>query len=272
MRKLFYLGFCLVLAMGVGCAITNYGIIVDNDQGNGSSQDVVNTNGKAHILESSQIATIWSDGTDEIFTHIDQASDGTAVLTNYNNFSSGSIIFHDDTYCNPDWNGCSIFTAPDNNDANIFDGSFNTNCSGARSLSVLLSTGRYYGECGRGNTSLADRMAFMNLGQLVNMMGMEGLAYTATAQNTTILASNAGGSQILPFAGAIPVTFFANDRLGVVDFTNPLLRSLTDQISNFINATGSPQVNFTITYNGISFEHNTEIIEDALNRFKTSKF
>ena len=32
MKKALYLGFCLVLAMGVDCAITDYDLIVDNDQ------------------------------------------------------------------------------------------------------------------------------------------------------------------------------------------------------------------------------------------------
>ena len=61
MKKALYLGFCLVLAMGVGCAITDYELIVDNDQvSNGQGTGVVNTNGKALIM-SGGIATIWSD-------------------------------------------------------------------------------------------------------------------------------------------------------------------------------------------------------------------
>jgi hypothetical protein len=152
MKKLSYLAFCLVLVAGFGCAITNYGTITDNNQaqaGPQGVQPVINTAGKAHIMETSQIATIWSDGTDEFINFVDQKADGTATLTTYNNFSTGSEpIFHDDLYCNTAWNGCSIFTAPDDNDSNIFDGTTNLNCSGARSLSILLSTGRYYGECG----------------------------------------------------------------------------------------------------------------------------
>ena len=59
MKKLFYLGFCVMLSLGVGCAITNYELITDNDQvSNGQGSGVVNTNGKAHIRESSQIGTI----------------------------------------------------------------------------------------------------------------------------------------------------------------------------------------------------------------------
>ena len=93
MKKLIYVAFCLVLAMGVGCAITNYDVITDNDQGSGSGapNSVVNTNGKAKITPSAQIATSYSDGNDELFSMIDQKGDGTATITTYNNFSTGGI-------------------------------------------------------------------------------------------------------------------------------------------------------------------------------------
>ena len=132
MKKVLYLGFCLVLAMGVGCAITNYSLITDNDQvSNGQGSGVVNTNGKAKMT-SQQVATIWPDGSDELFSFIDQKADGTAVITTYNNFSTGGDpTFHSDLYCNTAWNGCAIWTAPDDNVGDIFDGTFNANCAGA---------------------------------------------------------------------------------------------------------------------------------------------
>ena len=76
MKKVSYLAFCLLLVAGFGCAITNYGIITDNDQvSNGQGSGVVDTKGKAKLFESSQIATIWPDGTDELFSMIDQKAD-----------------------------------------------------------------------------------------------------------------------------------------------------------------------------------------------------
>ena len=81
MRKALYSAFCCVLLFGGGCHISNYGIITDNNQSNGSGGGIVNTTGKAHIKESSQVASIWPDGSDEMINFVDQMSDGTATLT-----------------------------------------------------------------------------------------------------------------------------------------------------------------------------------------------
>ena len=148
MKFIIYGTFCFCLVVGFGCAITDYDIITDNDQGSGSdpAQGIVNTSGKAKIVPSVQVATMFSDGTDETFSMIDQKADGTATITTYNNYSTGDgAVFHDDLYCNPDWNGCSILTAPDNNDGNLFDGMRNMNkvhCNteGSDTRSMVKST------------------------------------------------------------------------------------------------------------------------------------
>jgi hypothetical protein len=215
MRKGFYFLFMLTLMAGVGCAITDYGVITDNNQSNAAS-GVVNTQGKAHVRETSQIATIWPDGTDELFTFVDQQSDGTATLTTYNNFSSGSEpTFHDDLYCNPDWSGCSIFTAKDNNDSNLFDGRSNANCTGARSLSLLLGTGRYYGECGRAaaRMSIDDKVRLASTGVQAQRFGIEGMLWSVGAGNTMVTARNleTGAFFLVPTVGIEVEHFFANN-------------------------------------------------------------
>ncbi len=276
MTKLLYGALSVAVAVGLGCAITEYPIITDNDQtSTGQGSGVVNTNGKAKLFPSpfGIVVTNWADGTDQLFSHIDQKSDGTATITTYNNYSAGGEVpFLDDMYCNPDWNGCSIFTAPDNNDASIFDGTLNANCSGARSLSLLQSYYLRYGECGRSRMSLEDRLAFLNMGRLGHAYGMEGLFYTATNQNLTVQAANGGGTQMLSFSGSVPVAFFAKDRRVLADLTNPLLRSGADSLLNFIAATGDDQVNFTIAYNGISMEFKTKILVEALQRNRDKRF
>jgi hypothetical protein len=146
MKKLSYLGFCLVLAMGIGCAITDYPVIVDYYGGY-----VVGTQGKAMIANASQVAFIYSDGADNLFSMIDQKADGNGTLTTYNFYTTDGTYFLDHDYCTPDWNGCAIVTAPNGGD--MFDRSVNYNCAGARTLSVFASTPRY-GECGRGMTPL----------------------------------------------------------------------------------------------------------------------
>lgn len=158
MRKLFYIGFCLTLVMGVGCAITDYALITDNDQTNNNSgasttgSNVVNTNGKAHIMETSQWAFSFGGGTlEEWIAFVDQDGNGDRVISTYgNNNARGGPSFHDDDYCNPDWNGCAAWTAqdPEVGDADPFDGSQNVNCTLGGSFSILVGSGRL-SECGR---------------------------------------------------------------------------------------------------------------------------
>lgn len=258
MKKALYLGFCLVLAMSVGCAITNYGLITDNDQvANGQGSGVVNTNGKAKVYSSSQIATIWSDGTDELFTMVDQKANGDRTLTTYNNFSTGGDpTFHDDMYCNPDWQGCAIVTSPDPEvgDSDIFDGTLNANCSGARSISVSLSTGRYYGECGRARMSLSDRLALANMGRLSTVNGQEGLLYDLNRNNLSItLNNNSGVVSSLPVTGDFSMFLTSQGRRQMaLDMTNPLGANVGRAFADFLRSYGTSQTDITVTYNGIS--------------------
>jgi hypothetical protein len=257
MRKLLYLGFCLVLVSGFGCAITNYGTITDNNQSNTAS-GVINTNGKAHINETSQIATIWPDGTDELINFVDQAGDGTAVLTTYNNFSTGSEpTFHDDLYCNPDWNGCSSFTAPDDNDSNLFDGTSNANCSGARSLSLLLSTGRYYGECGRqaAKFDTADKLQALSTALQAERFGRKGLLWHLNSANTSVVARNleTGQSFNIPMFGAQIDHFFSEN--GNVAFSwldHAMISQATLNFAGMLDQElNSEGMEVTISVNGI---------------------
>jgi hypothetical protein len=269
MKKALYLGFCLVLAMGVGCAITNYSLITDNDQvSNGQGSGVVNTNGKAKLIPSAQIATIWSDGTDELFSMVDQKANGDRTITTYNNFSTGGDpTFSDDLYCNPDWQGCAIVTAPDPEvgDADIFDGSANANCLGFRSLSVSLSTSRYYGECGRARLDLSDRLSLANMGRLATVNGKEGLLYDLNRNNfSMIVDNNAGVATALPITGDYSV-FFSTMGRGqmLVDLTNPLGANVGRAFSDFLRTYGTSETDVTITYNGISTTF--EVGGDRLN-------
>jgi hypothetical protein len=141
-----YLGLCVVLVLGAGCAITDYPVIVDKYSG-----ETVNTNGKAMIANTSQVVTVFSDGADNLFTMIDQKANGDGVLTTYNFYTTDGTYFLDHDYCTPDWNGCAIVTAP--NGGYYFDRTWNWNCSGIRSICIYAATPRY-GECGRGMTPL----------------------------------------------------------------------------------------------------------------------
>jgi hypothetical protein len=257
MKKGLYSAFLATLLVGFGCAITDYGVITDNDQSNGQG-GIVNTQGKAHIRETSQIATIWPDGTDELFTFIDQSADSTATLTTYNNFSTGGEpTFHDDLYCNPDWSGCSIFSAMDNNDANLFDGRSNANCSGARSLSLLLGTGRYYGECGRSNAriSVEDKVTLLHSAVKAERFGITGLVWNANGANTVVTARNleTGATYFVPLVGVGVEHFFAdhgNRAITSLDdpMLGPALLSMAGMFGDELNSEG---MEVTVNFNGV---------------------
>jgi hypothetical protein len=262
MKKLSYLAFCLVLVAGFGCAITDYGIITDNNQsvaGQRNDGGPINTAGKAHIIETSQVATIWSDGTDELFSFVDQASDGTGTITTYNNFSTGSEpTFHSDLYCNASWSGCAIWTAPDDNDANSFDGAWNQNCSGSRSLSLLLGTGRYYGECGKdaAKLSVSEKIGLLDSAVAAKAFGRQGLMWNLDSSSTTITVRNLdnGLSMNVPFFGARIEHFLSNN--SNVAFTwmdhamlGVAFRNYANLLDNELN---SESLEISISHHGIT--------------------
>lgn len=259
MKKLFYLGLCALLTTGVGCAITNYELITDNDQvSNGQGSGVVNTNGKALVKQSSQIAVGWPDGTDNTVWFVDQAANGDRTLSTYNNFSTGGDpTFPDDLYCSPDRQGCAIVTAsdPEVGDVDIYDFSYNPNCAGARSVYYLTGTTRYYGECGRA-LALTDRLSLLNQGRLVSMNGAAGLQWAATPMNTTVTLNNkAGVQQLLPMAGSFSFSMIPNgSRQTLVDLNNPMNKVLMNGAADFMSNYGSSVNEVSFVYNGIEIK------------------
>lgn len=259
MRYLFFVSLSLLVIVGLGC-ISDYGIITDNNQSRPGVNDgpIVNTNGKAHIKEIVQLGMIYPDGSDQLFTHVDQKSDGTSTLTTYNNYSTGSEpVVHDDLYCNTSWSGCAIFTAPDDNDDNQFDGTWNQNCAGSRSLSFLIATGRYYGECGsqRAKLRVDEKIAMLNSAVAVKAFGREGLLWKLDSSNTTIRAKNltTGATVNVPLFGASIDMFWGRSQdPAFLWLDHPMLglafRDYANRLDNELYAEG---LEVTITHNGV---------------------
>jgi len=276
MRKVFYLGFCLVLVMGVGCAITDYQLITDNDQiiTHQYANATVNTNGKAHI-RSFQIALIFGDGADEIINFVDQKTNGDRTMTTYNNFSTfggPGPTFHDDLYCNPDWQGCAIWTAHDPPGGfdraglgyGAFDGRMNANCNGARSIIYLVATTRasrgYYndGECGRAQHGLAEYTQLLNMGELGEYAGRPGLWYFLDSSNTNYSINGVN----IPVVQT-PVFLNFKAKQGAFDLTSPLHALSMNAVNQVIS--GGDVFDLDLYYNGIGF-HRTMRATDNIDR------
>jgi hypothetical protein len=230
------MGFCLVLAMGVGCAFTDYGVIID-----GYTGEIENTNGKAMIMPGSQVATIWSDGADCLFTMVDQKANGDQTLTTYNHYTTDGSYFQDFDYCSPDWTGCAIYTAPNPvvGDVDIFDGTANYNCSGARSYSVRVALYGRYTECGRG---WQDRLSAT---QTMNEMNGDLVANLSRANTQFVI-----GDQQLNMIGVVPVELnLEGAGTLAVYLDNPLFTRNLINLHGLLTANGATQ-DVTVYFNG----------------------
>jgi hypothetical protein len=266
MKKTFLFG-AIAMAMGFGCAITNYSLITDNDIGGGA----VNTNGKATIRQSSQVATTYPDGSDNLQWFVDQNQAGDRVLTTYNFFTTSGSPFRDDLYCSPDKTGCAVVTAqdPEVGDADIFDYSWNQNCTGSRSLSLLLSTSRYYGECGRAN---GDRMqkALSLVSQMTpeTINGKTWLKGVLNSTNTTyILNNHNGASAAFAPAGDITVLFNGSQRRAQIGMQNPVTRQSLQAVRGWLTSHPGPYVTVNRVVNGVSMSNDMKILTTQMGRF-----
>jgi len=257
MKKLLYLGFAAALTMGFGCAITNYDLITSNNDG------VVNTNGKALIQQSAQVATTWSDGTDVAVWYVDQTASGDRTLTTYNLLTpagSPNSPFQDYSYCNPGWTGCAMVTAddPQVGDVDIFDYRLNANCDGLRSLSYLLSTSRYYGECGRTvRPSLSQRFEMFLSGKPTTMFGQNGMLYNVGPNSLSITLTNENNeTYALPINGhtSIWLKLGGSQYNALINATNPILATTIRAYGDFLatHATYGKTV-ASVSYNGATW-------------------
>ncbi len=259
MKKLLYLGIAVALSMGFGCAVTAYDLITSNNQ-----TGPVNTNGKAMIKQSAQIATTWPDGTDCIQWYVDQAANGDQSLTNYDFFTPAGAttsIFRDTLYCSPDWNGCSVVTASNPvGDTNLFDYRLNANCPGLRSLSFLVATTRYYGECGRTTRpSLQDRFTLFTSGKAAAMFGENGLLFNVGPQNLTVSLTNENNqTYLLPINGHTQVwaQLGHGSYKAWVNASNPVLATTIRAYGNLLNNMTYNKTVATITYAGVPITMN----------------
>lgn len=166
MKKLVYGAIVLAVAVSFGCAVTDYPVIFDS-AGPWENAVLDGQYDQAYIVPTSQVATIWDDGTDELYTLVAQDWKGDQWLYTYDNYDpTGAVMLLDQTYCDPNhgddcfivkswnpdypnaypWNGQDSSNEADD----PFDGVENPDCQGYRSLSMLLEQGTRLMECGSG--------------------------------------------------------------------------------------------------------------------------
>lgn len=247
MKKLFYAGFCLALVMGVGCAISNYPVMVD-----GYTGEVINTNGKAYIMPSTQISTTWPDGTDCAFSCIDQKASGAGVITTYNHFTTDGSNWIDNTYCTSDWNGCAMVTCE--NGGYEFDYVANWNCKGVRSLYYVVNYTSRIGECG--NASLTANNV-MNALDVVSGNEMVGVINRSTTQ--AYLTSN-GFSSAINIYGSYPFTLDLQQNRVTMDMSSPLWNAQRRVMTNFRDNYQEGPTTLDLYFKGVHIQKDMNIL------------
>jgi hypothetical protein len=186
-----------------------------------------------------------------------------------NYFTTGTESpFKDDLYCSPDWSGCKVATAndPEVGDVDDYDYAVNPHCSGYRSLSLLISTTRYYGECGRARpTDRAGKLIALASGMKpVEVNGATWLSTSLSALNTSlVLDDRDGSSYALPITSQIGVTAnFATRRL-ILDMTNPNNRDMASNAIRWASAHGGRGIEATITVHGADFVYHVKPMNNA---------
>ncbi len=270
MKKLLLIAFCVAIASMFGCVLVDYGCIYDYDQTSSNvdgeapwpyAAELVNTNGKAHVQEYYRIITTFPDGAQEVIWFVDQNASGDQTMTNYiNKEPATGWTWHDDYYCNPDWNGCSWVSATRpyplcTGGYDYYPFSVNWNCTDITS-GYLWSTGPYrYGECGR-SLPLADKISLLNMGEISERNGMEGLVYNFNRKNFNITLENEyGNSWNVPINTNLSI--FWNPKGGQlsIDKSNPILANTQKWYADWLDANATTWTTVTISFNGISQSH-----------------
>lgn len=264
MKKLFYLAFCLTAALSLGCVTIVYPTVTDNA---GNGQFVTNTNGKAHLVETSQSGAIVGAKAYEHVAFLDQSAGGSQKITDYDaEINANTSNFHSDTYCNPDWTGCAWFTnnyTPPGSCTFYGPGaSFNLNCLQFSVLGLCFSSRP--GECGRSlNTAGMKHLQASEIADLINM-GVEGqntLRFNVNAGNTRITLQNPQGSiTALRLQGNTELTLNLQKGFMRIDGSSPTYAlNILGAASKFDNGFkhGTAQISFgnvtrTINYAAVS--------------------
>jgi hypothetical protein len=262
MKKLLYVALVLALLASFGCAITDYPFVTDD---RGDYSGLIRTAHKAYIVPSGQVATIYADGSDELFSMVYQNQYGDQTLYTFNNFDpSGAVSFLDQTYCDWKFEDCEIVRAwnPRQNDE-AFDYELFEDCSGARSLSLFVGYNSRIGECG--DSLWADKQNLMGTFADLDTTNWRGeTAYLApmSAANTQLTLTGANGvAETAPIFGAF--TGVITEELQLVVPMTPNARHQLNWARSWAAENGSSAI-ANLTYEGVSAEFELNMRSEGL--------
>lgn len=252
MKKLLFSAVVAAVVLA-GCAVTDYPVITDT---RGDYSGVIRTGHKAYIVPTSQVATSYADGSDELFSMVYQNQYGDQRLYTFNNFDpTTSVLFLDQTYCDWRYEGCEIARAANPANSAVdqpFDYEFFPDCSGARSLSMLAEYPERVGECGDA-LFMADKQdfytEFANL-PVTTWRGETAYVVPISAANTTItLTSSGGATETVPVYGTFNA--FVTEKLQFAVPMTPNARHQLRWLADYAAAKGS-MTEAAVAYGSVS--------------------
>lgn len=271
MKKLLVSAAVVALVLA-GCAVTDYPIITDT---RGDYSGVIRTGHKAYIVPTSSVATLYADGSDELFSMVFQSQYGDQKIYTFNNFDpTGTVLFLDQTYCDWRYEGCEIVRAtnPANNAIDQpFDYEFFPNCSGARSLSMLATFSTRIGECGDGLFMAHKQDLFTEFANLPTTSWRGETAYLVpiSAANTAItLTGHRGLTESVPVYGSFSAVVTENLQL-VVPMT-PNARHQLRWLADYAAANGTVS-DMAVTYGSLSASIQLALVPNGLE-YNLSRF
>jgi hypothetical protein len=270
MRKVLVASFLAAVVFSLGCAVTDYPVIFDT-RGADSNAVLQSFYDLAYIIPSSSVATIWADGSDELYTEVSQDWKGDQWLKTYNNFdASGVINFLDQTYCDPvRQDNCAIATAwnPDLATDQPFDYTADTTCTGYRSLSLLLGMSSRLGECGSG--IFADKQAAAYEFSTLERVNFRGKDYYHLPIDSSVasfaVTGQDGASTTMPIFGRF--NGYIDEHMRTVIPVTPNAKFQLRWLGNWTAAHGS-RIDMNLTYGSmnVNFKVNVTTVDNALDR------
>ncbi len=268
MRKLVFAALAVIVM--AGCAVTDYPVILDSRgaDGDGVLQSFYD---KAYIIPTSSVATIWDDGSDELYSLVTQDWKGDQWLYTYNNFDPTAAVLHlDQTYCDPLRNdNCAIVTSwnPDVAGDDPFDYTADTGCAGYRSLSMMVTFNSRIGECGSGLWADKQGLAY-EFGQLerATFRGEEYYHLPIDNSIASFALTGADGSQtVMPVFGRF--NGYIDEKLRLALPVTPNAKFQLRWLDSYVQAHGN-DIDMNVTYGALtsSFRVSVTTVQNALNR------